>query len=126
MVGKQKALKEFCCLFFQVSPLQWSFGSSPTTGHPALFAHNGRSCTGMDISNRTYEAVLISSQPGPHSSNSEEIPPPLPIKKPIRACMKTKLGQNSMGKHCSTKGLLHVGHILCLCELGVALFIYLS
>ncbi|KAL8220738.1 UNVERIFIED_CONTAM: hypothetical protein K2H54_053711, partial [Gekko kuhli] len=81
-----------------VSPLQWSFGSSPspTTGQPALFAHNQRSCTGMDISNRTYEAVLVPSRPGPRRSNSEEIPPPLPIKKPIRAGVNTKPEQSSV------------------------------
>ncbi|XP_060113536.1 arf-GAP with SH3 domain, ANK repeat and PH domain-containing protein 3 [Heteronotia binoei] len=82
----------------KVSPLQWSFGSSssPTTGQPALFAPNQRSCTGMDISNRTYEAVLAPLRSGPRSSNSEEVPPPLPIKKPTRAAGKTVPGQSSV------------------------------
>ncbi|XP_077193918.1 arf-GAP with SH3 domain, ANK repeat and PH domain-containing protein 3 isoform X2 [Paroedura picta] len=82
----------------KVSPLQWSFGSSPspTTGQPSLLAHNQRSCPGMDISNRTYEAVLVPSRPDPRSSNSEETPPPLPVKKPSRAGVKTKPGQNSV------------------------------
>ncbi|XP_054855074.1 arf-GAP with SH3 domain, ANK repeat and PH domain-containing protein 3 isoform X2 [Eublepharis macularius] len=82
----------------KVSPLQWSFGSSssPTTGQPALFAHNRRSCTGLDISNRTYETILVPSRPGSHNSNSEGIPPPLPVKKPIRTSAKTKPGQSSV------------------------------
>nr|XP_056702796.1 arf-GAP with SH3 domain, ANK repeat and PH domain-containing protein 3 [Euleptes europaea] len=81
----------------KVSPLQWSFGSSPspTTGQPALFTHNRRSSTSLDISNKTYEAVLVPSRPGLRSSNSEELPPPLPVKKPIRVGAKTKPGQST-------------------------------
>ncbi|XP_066494679.1 arf-GAP with SH3 domain, ANK repeat and PH domain-containing protein 3 [Tiliqua scincoides] len=76
----------------KVSLLQQSFGSSPsqTTGQPALLTQNRWSCTGMDISNKTYETVQASSRPGLRSSSSEELPPPLPIKNPTRGSGKMK------------------------------------
>ncbi|XP_044290814.1 arf-GAP with SH3 domain, ANK repeat and PH domain-containing protein 3 [Varanus komodoensis] len=76
----------------KVSPLQRSFGSSPspTTGQPAPFPPSRWSCTGMDISNKTYETILAPVRPGLRSSNSEEGPPPLPIKNPTRGSAKTK------------------------------------
>nr|XP_060640229.1 arf-GAP with SH3 domain, ANK repeat and PH domain-containing protein 3 [Anolis sagrei ordinatus] len=76
----------------KVSPLQRSFGSSPspTMDQPALFPPNRWSCAGMDISNKTYESVLVPSRPGMRSTNSEETPPPLPIKNPIRGSSMTK------------------------------------
>ncbi|XP_073174022.1 arf-GAP with SH3 domain, ANK repeat and PH domain-containing protein 3 isoform X3 [Lepidochelys kempii] len=79
-----------------LSPLQRSFKStsSPTTGQPALFPQNRWSCTGMDISNKTYETILVPSRPIQRRSHSEEIPPPLPIKNPTRGGSRTKLGQS--------------------------------
>uniref|UniRef100_A0A8D0GVW6 Arf-GAP with SH3 domain, ANK repeat and PH domain-containing protein 3 n=1 Tax=Sphenodon punctatus TaxID=8508 RepID=A0A8D0GVW6_SPHPU len=81
----------------KVSPLQRSFRSapSPTLGQPALPLQNHWSCTGMDISNKTYETILIPSRPTPRRSHSEEIPPTLPIKNPTRGGSKTKPGQNA-------------------------------
>ncbi|XP_062818911.1 arf-GAP with SH3 domain, ANK repeat and PH domain-containing protein 3 isoform X1 [Anolis carolinensis] len=71
----------------KVSPLQRSFGSSPspTLDQPALFPPNRWSCSGMDITNKTYESLLVPSRPG-----SEETPPPLPLKKPTRGSSLTK------------------------------------
>uniref|UniRef100_A0A670IQ17 Arf-GAP with SH3 domain, ANK repeat and PH domain-containing protein 3 n=1 Tax=Podarcis muralis TaxID=64176 RepID=A0A670IQ17_PODMU len=82
----------------KVSPLQRSFGSSssPTTGQPALFPPNRWSCTGIDISNKTYETILVPSRPGLRSSKSEETPPPLPVKNPTRGNSKTKPGQSAL------------------------------
>nr|XP_048681877.1 arf-GAP with SH3 domain, ANK repeat and PH domain-containing protein 3 isoform X2 [Caretta caretta] len=79
-----------------LSPLQRSFKStsSPTTGQPALFPQNRWSCTGMDISNKTYETILVPSRPIQRRSHSEEIPPPLPIKNPTRGGSRTKPGQS--------------------------------
>ncbi|XP_072836362.2 arf-GAP with SH3 domain, ANK repeat and PH domain-containing protein 3 [Pogona vitticeps] len=76
----------------KVSLLQQSFRStsSPTTAQPALFPPNRWSCTGMDISNETYETILVPLQPGQHSSNGKKTPPPLPIKNPSRGSGKTK------------------------------------
>ncbi|XP_063167863.1 arf-GAP with SH3 domain, ANK repeat and PH domain-containing protein 3 isoform X2 [Candoia aspera] len=76
----------------KVSPLQRSFGSSPspTTGQPTLFPSNRWGCSGMDISNKTYETVVIPSQSGQRSSTSEETPPPLPLKKPPKGSSKPK------------------------------------
>uniref|UniRef100_A0A8C3XPQ1 Arf-GAP with SH3 domain, ANK repeat and PH domain-containing protein 3 n=1 Tax=Chelydra serpentina TaxID=8475 RepID=A0A8C3XPQ1_CHESE len=80
----------------KLSPLQRSFKStsSPTTGQPALFPQNRWSCTGMDISNKTYETILVPSRPIQRRSHSEEIPPPLPIKNPTRGGSRTKAGQS--------------------------------
>ncbi|EMP31105.1 Arf-GAP with SH3 domain, ANK repeat and PH domain-containing protein 3 [Chelonia mydas] len=80
----------------KLSPLQRSFKStsSPTTGQPALFPQNRWSCTGMDISNKTYETILVPSRPIQRRSHSEEIPPPLPIKNPTRGGSRTKPGQS--------------------------------
>ncbi|XP_019345776.1 arf-GAP with SH3 domain, ANK repeat and PH domain-containing protein 3 isoform X1 [Alligator mississippiensis] len=76
----------------KVSPLQRSFKStsSPTTGQPGLASQNRWSCTGMDITNKTYETILVPSRPSPRRSNSEEIPPPLPVKNPARGGPRTK------------------------------------
>lgn len=80
----------------KLSPLQRSFKStsSPTTGQPGLFPQNRWSCTGMDISNKTYETILVPSRPIQRRSHSEEIPPPLPIKNPTRGGSRTKPGQS--------------------------------
>uniref|UniRef100_A0A8D0BFZ2 ArfGAP with SH3 domain, ankyrin repeat and PH domain 3 n=1 Tax=Salvator merianae TaxID=96440 RepID=A0A8D0BFZ2_SALMN len=82
----------------KVSPLQRSFGSSssPPAGQPVFFPQNRWSCTGMDITNKTYETILVPSRPGQRSSNTEETPPPLPSKNLTRGGSKTKLSQSSV------------------------------
>uniref|UniRef100_A0A8B9GBI6 Arf-GAP with SH3 domain, ANK repeat and PH domain-containing protein 3 n=1 Tax=Amazona collaria TaxID=241587 RepID=A0A8B9GBI6_9PSIT len=47
-------------------------------------------CTGMDITNRTYESILVPSRPAPRRAHSEEIPPPLPLKNPTRGSARPK------------------------------------
>ncbi|KFO79421.1 Arf-GAP with SH3 domain, ANK repeat and PH domain-containing protein 3, partial [Cuculus canorus] len=42
------------------------------------------SCMGMDITNKTYESILVPSRPTPRRAHSEEIPPPLPLKNPTQ------------------------------------------
>ncbi|XP_032083904.1 arf-GAP with SH3 domain, ANK repeat and PH domain-containing protein 3 [Thamnophis elegans] len=76
----------------KISPLQRSFGSSPspTTGQPILFSPNRWGCSGMDISNKTYETIVIPSQPGQRNSATEKTPPPLPLKKPPKGSSKSK------------------------------------
>ncbi|KAJ6663433.1 hypothetical protein lerEdw1_009512 [Lerista edwardsae] len=82
----------------KVSPLESSLGSSPspTSGQPALLSRTPWSCAGLDISNKTYETLPVSTRPGLRSSSSEELPPPLPLKNPTRGGSKTKLGQGSI------------------------------
>lgn len=48
----------------------------------------------MDISNKTYETILVPSRPVQRRSHSEEIPPPLPVKNPTRGGSRTKPGQS--------------------------------
>uniref|UniRef100_A0A7M4E481 ArfGAP with SH3 domain, ankyrin repeat and PH domain 3 n=1 Tax=Crocodylus porosus TaxID=8502 RepID=A0A7M4E481_CROPO len=76
----------------KVSPLQRSFKSTspPATGQPGLASQNRWSCTGMDITNKTYETILVPSRPSPRRANSEEIPPPLPVKNPARGGPRAK------------------------------------
>ncbi|KAJ7304245.1 hypothetical protein JRQ81_011783 [Phrynocephalus forsythii] len=76
----------------KVDLLQQSFRSSPspTAVQPALFPPNRWSCTGMDISNETYETILVPLQPGQQSANGKKTPPPLPVKNPSRGSGKTK------------------------------------
>ncbi|XP_058052319.1 arf-GAP with SH3 domain, ANK repeat and PH domain-containing protein 3 isoform X2 [Ahaetulla prasina] len=76
----------------KISPLHRSFGSSPspTTGQPILFSPNRWGCSGMDISNKTYETIVIPSQPGQRNSTNEKTPPPLPLKKPPKGSSKPK------------------------------------
>ncbi|KAG8143195.1 putative ArfGAP with SH3 domain ankyrin repeat and PH domain 3 protein [Naja naja] len=57
---------------------------------PILFSPNRWGCSGMDISNKTYETIVIPSQPGQRSSTSEKTPPPLPVKKPSKGSSKPK------------------------------------
>ncbi|ETE65454.1 Arf-GAP with SH3 domain, ANK repeat and PH domain-containing protein 3, partial [Ophiophagus hannah] len=57
---------------------------------PILFSPNRWGCSGMDISNKTYETIVIPSQPGQRSSTSEKTPPPLPLKKPSKGSSKPK------------------------------------
>uniref|UniRef100_A0A8B9GFK1 Arf-GAP with SH3 domain, ANK repeat and PH domain-containing protein 3 n=1 Tax=Amazona collaria TaxID=241587 RepID=A0A8B9GFK1_9PSIT len=71
----------------QVSPLQRSFKSTS----PLATSPQARwSCTGMDITNRTYESILVPSRPAPRRAHSEEIPPPLPLKNPTRGSARPK------------------------------------
>ncbi|KGL77147.1 Arf-GAP with SH3 domain, ANK repeat and PH domain-containing protein 3, partial [Tinamus guttatus] len=42
------------------------------------------SCAGMDITNRTYESILVAARPAPRRAHSDEMPPPLPLKNPTR------------------------------------------
>lgn len=51
----------------------------------------------MDITNKTYETILVPSRPSPRRSNSEEIPPPLPVKNPARGGPRTKPGKPVQG-----------------------------
>uniref|UniRef100_A0A098LZB4 Arf-GAP with SH3 domain, ANK repeat and PH domain-containing protein 3 n=1 Tax=Hypsiglena sp. JMG-2014 TaxID=1550645 RepID=A0A098LZB4_9SAUR len=74
----------------KISPLQRSFGSSPSPTTGQLFSPNRWGCSGIDISNKTYETIVIPSQPGQRNSTSEKIPPPLPLKKPPKGSSKTK------------------------------------
>ncbi|KFR03423.1 Arf-GAP with SH3 domain, ANK repeat and PH domain-containing protein 3, partial [Nipponia nippon] len=54
-------------------------------GHPPPACPQTRwSCMGMDITNKTYESILVPSRPMPRRAHSEEIPPPLPLKNPTR------------------------------------------
>ncbi|KAF4800058.1 Arf-GAP with SH3 domain, ANK repeat and PH domain-containing protein 3 [Turdus rufiventris] len=48
------------------------------------------SCMGMDITNKTYETILVPSCPAPRRAHSEEIPPPLPLKNPTRGSSRPK------------------------------------
>ncbi|XP_068015127.1 arf-GAP with SH3 domain, ANK repeat and PH domain-containing protein 3 isoform X2 [Melanerpes formicivorus] len=70
----------------KVSPLQRSFkGMSPlATSPPPSCPQTRWSCMGMDITNKTYESILVPSHPAPRRAHSEEIPPPLPLKNPTR------------------------------------------
>ncbi|XP_010139217.1 PREDICTED: arf-GAP with SH3 domain, ANK repeat and PH domain-containing protein 3, partial [Buceros rhinoceros silvestris] len=52
------------------------------------------SCMGMDITNKTYESILVPSRPVPRRAHSEEIPPPLPLKNPTRGCSRPKPGHS--------------------------------
>ncbi|XP_030360157.1 arf-GAP with SH3 domain, ANK repeat and PH domain-containing protein 3 isoform X1 [Strigops habroptila] len=76
----------------KVSPLQRSFkGTSPlATSPPAACPQTRWSCMGMDITNKTYESILVPSRPVPRRAHSEEIPPPLPLKNPTRGSARPK------------------------------------
>ncbi|XP_067167789.1 arf-GAP with SH3 domain, ANK repeat and PH domain-containing protein 3 isoform X2 [Apteryx mantelli] len=80
----------------KVSPLQRSFKSpSPLAASPpAACPQNRWSCMGMDITNKTYESILVPSRPAPRRSHSEEIPPPLPLKNPARGGPRPKAGHS--------------------------------
>ncbi|XP_044524659.1 arf-GAP with SH3 domain, ANK repeat and PH domain-containing protein 3 [Gracilinanus agilis] len=54
-------------------------------------------CTGLDISNKTYETIvsLGSSQTSNRRSHSEELPPPLPVKSPSRASSQGRIRHES-------------------------------
>uniref|UniRef100_A0A8D2J1D8 Arf-GAP with SH3 domain, ANK repeat and PH domain-containing protein 3 n=1 Tax=Varanus komodoensis TaxID=61221 RepID=A0A8D2J1D8_VARKO len=106
------------CFLWQVSPLQRSFGSSPspTTGQPAPFPPSRWSCTGMDISNKTYETILAPVRPGLRSSNSEEGPPPLPIKNPTRGRAKGSFTSEPNHPECGSFSFFRSGpssQVLC-------------
>uniref|UniRef100_A0A8C3EHE2 Arf-GAP with SH3 domain, ANK repeat and PH domain-containing protein 3 n=1 Tax=Corvus moneduloides TaxID=1196302 RepID=A0A8C3EHE2_CORMO len=76
----------------KVSPLQRSFkGTSPLPANPLPACSQTRwSCMGMDITNKTYESILVPSRPAPRRAHSEEIPPPLPLKNPTRGSSRPK------------------------------------
>ncbi|XP_015504954.1 arf-GAP with SH3 domain, ANK repeat and PH domain-containing protein 3 isoform X2 [Parus major] len=76
----------------KVSPLQRSFkGTSPLAASLLPTCPQTRwSCTGMDITNKTYESILVPSRPAPCRAHSEEIPPPLPLKNPTRGSSHPK------------------------------------
>uniref|UniRef100_A0A8B9J286 Arf-GAP with SH3 domain, ANK repeat and PH domain-containing protein 3 n=1 Tax=Amazona collaria TaxID=241587 RepID=A0A8B9J286_9PSIT len=62
----------------------------PMWGQPPAAPQARWSCTGMDITNRTYESILVPSRPAPRRAHSEEIPPPLPLKNPTRGSARPK------------------------------------
>ncbi|XP_075378644.1 arf-GAP with SH3 domain, ANK repeat and PH domain-containing protein 3 isoform X2 [Mycteria americana] len=80
----------------KVSPLQRSFkGTSPLAASPPPACPQTRwSCMGMDITNKTYESILVPSRPAPRRAHSEEIPPPLPLKNPTRGGCRPKPGHS--------------------------------
>ncbi|XP_069731437.1 LOW QUALITY PROTEIN: arf-GAP with SH3 domain, ANK repeat and PH domain-containing protein 3 [Phaenicophaeus curvirostris] len=80
----------------KVSPLQRSFkGTSPLATSPLPACPQTRwSCMGMDITNKTYESILVPSRPTPRRAHSEEIPPPLPLKNPTRGGSRSKSGHS--------------------------------
>ncbi|XP_039941931.1 arf-GAP with SH3 domain, ANK repeat and PH domain-containing protein 3 [Hirundo rustica] len=80
----------------KVSPLQRSFkGTSPLAASPLPACPQTRwSCMGMDITNKTYESILVPSRPAPRRAHSEEIPPPLPLKNPTRGSSRPKPGHS--------------------------------
>ncbi|XP_068273828.1 arf-GAP with SH3 domain, ANK repeat and PH domain-containing protein 3 isoform X2 [Nyctibius grandis] len=80
----------------QVSPLQRSFkGPSALAASPPPACPQTRwSCMGMDITNKTYESILVASRPAPRRAHSEEIPPPLPLKNPTRGPPRPKPGHS--------------------------------
>uniref|UniRef100_A0A672UYQ3 ArfGAP with SH3 domain, ankyrin repeat and PH domain 3 n=1 Tax=Strigops habroptila TaxID=2489341 RepID=A0A672UYQ3_STRHB len=84
----------------QVSPLQRSFkGTSPlATSPPAACPQTRWSCMGMDITNKTYESILVPSRPVPRRAHSEEIPPPLPLKNPTRGSARPKPSHSPTGE----------------------------
>uniref|UniRef100_A0A8C2TXH0 ArfGAP with SH3 domain, ankyrin repeat and PH domain 3 n=1 Tax=Coturnix japonica TaxID=93934 RepID=A0A8C2TXH0_COTJA len=64
---------------------------------------------GMDITNQTYESILVASRPAPRRAHSEELPPPLPLKNPTRGGPRSKhspTGESGWG--CGTCGMLVV------------------
>ncbi|RMB91177.1 hypothetical protein DUI87_32313 [Hirundo rustica rustica] len=84
----------------KVSPLQRSFkGTSPLAASPLPACPQTRwSCMGMDITNKTYESILVPSRPAPRRAHSEEIPPPLPLKNPTRGSSRPKPGHSPTGE----------------------------
>uniref|UniRef100_A0A672V1X8 Arf-GAP with SH3 domain, ANK repeat and PH domain-containing protein 3 n=1 Tax=Strigops habroptila TaxID=2489341 RepID=A0A672V1X8_STRHB len=56
------------------------------------------SCMGMDITNKTYESILVPSRPVPRRAHSEEIPPPLPLKNPTRGSARPKPSHSPTGE----------------------------
>uniref|UniRef100_A0A8C9N0J3 Arf-GAP with SH3 domain, ANK repeat and PH domain-containing protein 3 n=1 Tax=Serinus canaria TaxID=9135 RepID=A0A8C9N0J3_SERCA len=67
-------------------------------------------CMGMDITNKTYESILVPSCTAPRRAHSEEIPPPLPLKNPTRGSSRPKPSHSPTGE--SELGVIMVG--LCL------------
>lgn len=90
----------------QVSPLQRSFkGTSPLAASPPPACPQTRwSCMGMDITNKTYESILVPSRPAPRRAHSEEIPPPLPLKNPTRGGSRSKPSHSPTGELGGVRG----------------------
>ncbi|XP_009469171.1 PREDICTED: arf-GAP with SH3 domain, ANK repeat and PH domain-containing protein 3 [Nipponia nippon] len=64
------------------------------TSPPPACPQTRWSCMGMDITNKTYESILVPSRPMPRRAHSEEIPPPLPLKNPTRGGSRPKPGHS--------------------------------
>ncbi|XP_068028923.1 arf-GAP with SH3 domain, ANK repeat and PH domain-containing protein 3 isoform X2 [Anomalospiza imberbis] len=70
-------------------------GTSPLAASPLPACPQTRwSCMGMDITNKTYESILVPSRTAPRQAHSEEIPPPLPLKNPTRGSSRPKLSHS--------------------------------
>ncbi|XP_056651566.1 arf-GAP with SH3 domain, ANK repeat and PH domain-containing protein 3 isoform X4 [Monodelphis domestica] len=53
-------------------------------------------CTGLDISNKTYETIVsLGPSQSSNRSHSEELPPPLPVKSPSRASSQGRIRHGS-------------------------------
>ncbi|XP_074161987.1 arf-GAP with SH3 domain, ANK repeat and PH domain-containing protein 3 isoform X2 [Sminthopsis crassicaudata] len=54
-------------------------------------------CSGLDISNKTYETIvsLGPTQTNSRRAHTEELPPPLPVKSPSRASSQGRIGHGS-------------------------------
>uniref|UniRef100_A0A8C3FWP8 ArfGAP with SH3 domain, ankyrin repeat and PH domain 3 n=1 Tax=Chrysemys picta bellii TaxID=8478 RepID=A0A8C3FWP8_CHRPI len=77
---------------------EYAYDSEDELEEKVLLSRAACACTGMDISNKTYETILVPSRPIQRRSQSEEIPPPLPIKNPTRGGSRTKPGQSPAGE----------------------------
>ncbi|KAM8796191.1 arf-GAP with SH3 domain, ANK repeat and PH domain-containing protein 3 [Eudromia elegans] len=69
----------------KLSPLQRS-----SKGPAAACPQSRWSCAGMDVTNRTYESIVVAARPAPRRALSDETPPPLPLKNPARAGPRAK------------------------------------
>uniref|UniRef100_A0A8D0EW37 Arf-GAP with SH3 domain, ANK repeat and PH domain-containing protein 3 n=1 Tax=Strix occidentalis caurina TaxID=311401 RepID=A0A8D0EW37_STROC len=67
-------------------------------GPPPACPQTRWSCMGMDITNKTYESILVPSRPAPRRAHSEEIPPPLPLKNPTRGSSRPKPSHSPTGE----------------------------
>uniref|UniRef100_A0A8C9N0U0 ArfGAP with SH3 domain, ankyrin repeat and PH domain 3 n=1 Tax=Serinus canaria TaxID=9135 RepID=A0A8C9N0U0_SERCA len=86
-------------------------GTPPLAASPLPACPQSRwSCMGMDITNKTYESILVPSCTAPRRAHSEEIPPPLPLKNPTRGSSRPKPSHSPTGE--SELGVIMVG--LCL------------
>uniref|UniRef100_A0A672UXX6 Arf-GAP with SH3 domain, ANK repeat and PH domain-containing protein 3 n=1 Tax=Strigops habroptila TaxID=2489341 RepID=A0A672UXX6_STRHB len=89
-------------------PMGWCGGAHPTPQRglwvcrppcgATLELGTRWSCMGMDITNKTYESILVPSRPVPRRAHSEEIPPPLPLKNPTRGSARPKPSHSPTGE----------------------------